>query len=58
MTPVSKLPPVSTTQAANIHRYQQHMRQILPPVPLVLLTSVINHTSGKFVTGVIDTGGK
>ncbi len=37
-----KLPPVSTTPAANWPRYQRHPRQILPPVPLVLLTPAAN----------------
>ncbi len=38
----SKLPPVSTTPTANLHRYQLHRWQILPPVSLVLLTPVAN----------------
>ncbi len=41
-TPAANLPPVSTTPAANLPRYQQHRRQILPPIPLVLLTPVAN----------------
>jgi hypothetical protein len=44
------------------HWYQQHQRQILPPVPLVLLIrqidTGINDTDGEFVTGVNDNGGK
>ncbi len=44
-----KLPPVSTTPAANCHRYQRHSRQI---------ATGINDTSDKFATGVNDTGGK
>jgi hypothetical protein len=44
-----KLPPVSTTPAANCHRYQRHRRQI---------ATGINDTGGKFATGVSDTGSK
>jgi hypothetical protein len=40
-------PPVSTKTV-----------QILPPVPLVLFATGIDNTSGKFVTGVNDTGDK
>jgi hypothetical protein len=36
-------PPVSTTPVANCRRYQRHRRQILRPVPLVLLTPVANN---------------
>ncbi len=42
-TPVANLPPVSMTPVANCRRYQRHRRQILPPVPLVLLTPVANN---------------
>jgi hypothetical protein len=34
-TPAANLPPVSTTPVAICHRYQRHMGQILPPMPLV-----------------------
>jgi hypothetical protein len=46
---------------------QQHRGQILPPVPLVLLTPAENFatssacvvdTGGKFAAGVINAGGK
>jgi hypothetical protein len=40
---------VSTTPAANCHRYQQHRWQF---------ATNINDTGGKFATGVSDTGGK
>ncbi len=45
------------------HRYQQHHRQILPPVLLVLLIPVafatgVNDTGGKFDTGFKEAGGK
>jgi hypothetical protein len=46
------------------HQYQQHQRQILPPVLLVFLIQVakfvtgVKDTGGKFATGVNDTGGK
>jgi hypothetical protein len=36
------LPPVSTTPAANFHRYQRHRREILPPVSRVSLIPVAN----------------
>jgi hypothetical protein len=42
MTPVAKLPPVSTTPAANF----------------VTSFACVVDTGGKFATGVIDTGGK
>ncbi len=47
MTPVANLPPVVnlprvSIPAAICHRYQRHRRQVLPPVPLVLLTPVAN----------------
>jgi hypothetical protein len=47
MTPAAKLPTVSTTLAANCHRYQRHREQSLPPVSHVLF-----HTGGKFAGGV------
>jgi hypothetical protein len=45
------------------HWYKGHRRQILPPVPLVLLIPVaiatgVNDTGGKFATGVNNAGGK
>jgi hypothetical protein len=40
---------VSTTPAANCHRYQRHRRQT---------ATGINDTGGKLTTGVNDTGGK
>jgi hypothetical protein len=42
-TPVANLPPVLMTPVANCRRYQRHRRQILPPVPLLLLTPVANN---------------
>jgi hypothetical protein len=45
------------------HGHQQHRRQILPPIQLVLLTggkfvTGDKNTSGKFAAGVNDSGGK
>ncbi len=52
MTPVANVPRVSTTpvewhQRQICHRYQQHQRQILPPVPLVLLMILCQRCSKK-----------
>jgi hypothetical protein len=43
------------------HQYQQHRRQILPAVPLVLLILVvigINDNGSKFATFAVDTDRK
>jgi hypothetical protein len=45
----------------NLRTYSQakvHRRQILPPVPLVLLIPRANETCGKFDNSVNDTAGK
>jgi hypothetical protein len=61
------------TPAANYRRYQLHRGQILPPVPLVLLTPVANLPPVSMIltanlalvsmtpvhaTGINNTGGK